>query len=332
MGVLQKILLAIIRPFLSLFLGIVRMALFVAVLAIAALVFWRGALEAGITNSIYQMTGIDAEIEGGVDVSLDDGLLIVAHDIVAENPDWAVRDNMLKIDTMAVKASPVSMFFGQTYISDLTIDGLSLALEKGAEGAGGVANYTPALGNMERTRTHMQIMPFGGTGVVVEKFRLSNTAVFMRDGDRAVEYDIPILTGRFNPPGSNGGLALDTVSIFAGGSDVTASLLLSPGPKRMQISGNVTSRMLDITRFLPRVPMPPGANATDLPQTVVDTRQLADYMRANTAYLMGADLDVRLDIDNLRLPEMVATDIHAVLRSEAGMMSLRDVSARDISP
>ena len=121
-------------------------------------------------------------------------------------------------------------------------------------------------------------------------------------------------------------LLINTVSIFAGGSDVTASLLLSPGPNRMQISGNVTSRTLDITRFLPRVPMPPGANATDLPQTVVDTHQLADYMRANTAYLMGADLDVRLDIDNLRLPEMVATDIHAILRSEAGMMSLRDIS------
>lgn len=314
MGFLQKILMAILRPILLLLWGIARMAIFVLILAVAAMIFWRGMFEAAVVNTAEAVLGVPVEVRGGVNVTMDGGLGLAVSDMVVENPDWAVRDNLLKIDTMALYLNPVSMAFGRMYVNEMQVSGLSLALERGAEGAGGATNYRPV-------QQHLRKSSGQPASLVVGKLSIHDATLFLRDGDRAVEIDIPLMSGRYNPPSSPGALSLDTLSLFARGSDMTASLLVEPGMQRPRISGEIGIGMLDIPRLLQNTPATPQSGN----RMAAALDNLLDVVRP---LLARTDLNIKLDIDELRLNTMDAQALQTVLRLEGGILRLDDFTAR----
>lgn len=332
MGVVQKILMAILRPFAALFFGIFRMALFVLVLLIAAVVFWRGAVEGMVTQTLSGLIGVPVVVEGGVDFTGDNGAGVLVSGIVADNPDWAVRDHLLKIETLSARFNPVAAFFGRAQLHELTVNGFALSLERGAGGAPGLANYTPAA--VALAKRHAS--PHALNTLRVDAFKIQDATVFLRDGENALELDIPHATGRYNPPGAPGGLSLDSVSVFARGSEIAASLLIEPGPAQPRISGRVNATRLDLARLVPHHPAPPQVvedgrdGAPDAPDTLdtFNPQALAAFLSRHAPLFNHMDVNIRLDVRDLRLPGMVAADLSLVLwRQGDGALEVRNLSA-----
>lgn len=114
-----------------LFVGGIFLILFavVFVLTLPALVS-KSAIEADLKGAFKKTTGLDLEIQDGMDISFFPTPHVVLHNIFVSNVQGAVTSFMVSIHSMDAKLKPTSLFGSHPQIESVVLEGMSVELER----------------------------------------------------------------------------------------------------------------------------------------------------------------------------------------------------------